>query len=254
MRGFAKKFYYETVFFAYRIKVKVDDFLCPHQKLKIFVTGFQHSGTSILRKIIGNHKDIQDILNEVDFRAVMRPNTSPSVYVMKSPNCDNRVFKACKIASHIKIVCIVKDPRDVLVSLEKRSGGEYHLEKFKKEWCECVQNSIAISKWPHGYLVRYEDLFKDNYREVEKLFNWLELPYDESVITKNKNRIAPIATDSIPQDEPPRTEHASFRSYQINQEFRQMSGQYKNELLREKQINIENDPLVRELMVSLKYL
>jgi len=253
-RRIVKRLFYEILYSLYQVKVAIDEIVFPRQRTKILVTGFHHSGTSILRKIIGNHTDIKDIIHEVSFREVMYPNTAERVCVMKAPNCDNRVFRACKIAKHIKIVCIVRDPRDVFVSLQKRSGGEYNLEKFKKEWCQCVHNSLAISKWSNGYLVRYEDLFKNDNEEVKKLFLWLGFAYDRSIITKNKDRMVPIVAKRVPSGEPPRIEQELFRSYQINQEFRQMSGQYVRELSHEKRANIENDPLVRALMVSLKYL
>ncbi|GAG65278.1 unnamed protein product, partial [marine sediment metagenome] len=141
--------------------------------MKILVTGFHHSGTSILRKIIGNHKDIADLWFEVSKNQIVNIKYPEKFVVMKAPNLNRFILAACRNLKNLKIISILRDPRDCLVSLEQRYSGRYPFATLKKDWIECVKNSLEIRSWPYGYLVRYEDLFKNNYEEIKKIFDFI---------------------------------------------------------------------------------
>lgn len=220
--------------------------------MKILVTGFNHSGTSILRKIIGNHKDIADIWLEVSKNHILYNKYPEKFVVMKAPNLNRFILAACRNLKNIKVIAIVRDPRDCFVSLEQRYGGRYPFATLKSEWIECVKNSLEVSAWPHGYLVRYEDLFKNNYEEIKKIFEFIGLNYYEEIVTKNTERQAPIWGNAVPEKEPPRTEQPLFRSYQIHQPFKQHSGSYMKSLSSEK-LKLFNDREIKKYMLRLGY-
>ena len=161
-------------------------------------------------------------------------------------------LKALKNLKNIKIICILRDPRDCLVSLEQRHSGSYPFDGFKKTWLECVRNSLTVSSWPNGRLVRYEDLFKNNYEEIKKIFEWIGLNYYDEIITKNTERKVAIASGGVPGVEPPRTQQGLFRSYQINQPFKQHSGSYMKSLS-SKKLELFNDPEIKKYMLELGY-
>lgn len=220
--------------------------------MKILVTGYHHSGTSILRKIIGNHKDIADIWLEVNKNQILYNKYPEKFVVMKAPNLNRFILAACRNLENLKVIAILRDPRDCFVSLNQRHSGHYSFAEIKQTWIECVKYCLDISTWPHGRLVRYEDLFKNNYEEIKKIIEFIGLDYYEEIITKNTERKAPICRGGVPDKEPPRTQQPFFRSYQINQPFKQHSGRYLKHLSKKK-LDLFNDPEIKKYMLRLGY-
>ena len=81
------------------------------------------------------------------------------------------------------------------------------------------------------------------------IFDWIGLDSAEECIEGNAQRKVSINTKIIPDSEPVRLENnVLFRSWQINQPVKQMSGAWKNEMNRATQKIFENDQRLCELM------
>ena len=55
-------------------------------------------------------------------------------------------------------------------------------------------------------MIRYEDLFDENYLNIKKIFNEIGFKYTANII-------------NIPDNKPANTEQMKYRTYQINQPF-----------------------------------
>ena len=170
--------------------------------MKIFVYGFAHSGTTILRKIIGDHSLIYDYLDETE----------------APPDIRNCVFK-CPILPDIrqkdcKRVMIIKNPYDIFGSLYQRLGDRVLMTP---------RHSISDYE-DHGMhflttrdiKIQYEELFEEE--KLKKLFDQLGLSYQPPI--ERESYIGDKWKD-IPEEKPTeQTEgsyHALYRSWQINQ-------------------------------------
>ena len=225
-------------------------------KKMIFITGMGHSGTSILRKIIGNHHGVFDVLNEADH---LYGTTIPSKYefvVYKFPRKDFSFLDDSHQAdSRFISVSIIRDPRDVFCSHRKRGGGSCDAPALIEEWIRHTETALNLEKQSYGYLTQYEKLFENNYEGVKMIFDWIGLDSAQECIEVNAQRKVSINTKTIPDREPVRFENnVLFRSWQINQPVKQMSGAWRNELDTATQKIFDKDRRLCELMARFNYI
>lgn len=202
---------------------------------KILVCGFPHSGTSILRVLIGNHDDVYDVTQECDTVSNMHlteaQKNGASYVVVKMPFTPKTFAKY----TSYKIVCIIKNPFDVFGSLHLRFGNKLpschtltDWERFATHW-----NSLRQGAFPNIMPVRYEDLFDNEYHTIKSIFSFLELPLKVCAqqIVSVSSPVSILDPDSpVPEDCPERKNHGQFRQWQINQPFENKTGQSQHAL------------------------
>ena len=83
------------------------------------------------------------------------------------------------------------------------------------------------------YTIRYEDLFKNNYQEIKNILDNIGIEYTNDIFNniKYKNSIG-YEINSL-NKKPPNTQHKEYRTYQINQEFRNFNDISKIDLTKE---------------------
>ena len=231
--------------------------IAKNTKLKkiLFITGMGHSGTSILRKVIGNHYHVFDVLDEAEnLYDVMVPSKYEFV-VYKSPrkDFDFLVDSHCT-DSRFTAVAIIRDPRDVFCSYRKRMGScDAHV--FIEEWIKHAETAIELEKQSYGYSTQYEKMFENNYAGLKNVFDWIGLDSALECIETNTQRKVSINTKTIPDREPERLENNEmFRSWQINQPVKQMSGIWKNELSKATQEIFSKSKKLCGLMENFNYI
>ncbi len=93
-----------------------------------------------------------------------------------------------------QFVHIVRDGRDVACSYRALKKSEsksiyfpqlpHNIAKIAAEWRDNIQqirNSFSKIGWQHVYETRYEDLVSQPQEELEKVCNFLKLPYDPAM-------------------------------------------------------------------------
>ena len=102
----------------------------------IFIIGCGHSGTTLLNKIIGNHRDIYSIPNETylfkkspdEIKEILNIYDNNRKSLKKKFVCEKtptHVYHINDMYTHTinpKIIIITRDGRDVFSSLKKRFG------------------------------------------------------------------------------------------------------------------------------------
>lgn len=81
------------------------------------------------------------------------------------------------------VLRIVRDPRDVALSLTKMPWGAQSMMEAFTYWKALDENSAEFFKTdPHSYSLRYEDLIASPKDELIKLCKFLDEPFEESML------------------------------------------------------------------------
>lgn len=207
----------------------------------ILIVGLPHGGTTILRKIIGNIPKVMDHIEELD--AIMGidvnrylnkiANTDYEAIVVKSP------FTPVNLTTmkhpKLKIVFIIKNPYDIYGSYAIRFKDENHYMGPYADRYGISKYEYLVSMWlnlrndPDIFTVKYEELFDNDYGKVKELIAWLGFTWNDDIIYSK--RIAGHQHVLPGQNRPMENtgaNNAPYRYYQINQEFRDMTGESKS--------------------------
>jgi hypothetical protein len=215
---------------------------------RILVTGFPHSGTSILRKLIGNRGDVHDLpfeKRDIDEQELAEATKNVSTHV---------VVKFPLIPENLMtdfddwLVVAMKHPCDVFGSMSARFATddttESRVRHSVQDWGIFADQWFRLSrKRPKGYIaVKYEDLFDQNFKTLRSVFAELELSFDESIVSSDRSdRIVEESVDT-PREEPARLEgkqHRLFRHWQINQPFENQTNKSRAYLSEEPRSEID---------------
>lgn len=182
---------------------------------KIIVFGFPHCGTTILKSIIGHIDDVDEIIDE-KFNA--NKESSKKYILCKYPHTYDFYFKN-NYNDYIKIF-IIRNPVWVFSSINRRFGYR-EVEKHRlDDYVNTLEKFIYYreNKLNNLYLIRYEDMFKDNFKNLKDIFMKIGLKFTDKIfdnslyVNKNTEKIK-----EIPKNMPKEFEHSKFRAYQINQ-------------------------------------
>jgi hypothetical protein len=119
----------------------------------------------------------------------IRYNTSKSIWAEKTPE---NIFLIESFANYFpkaKIIHIIRDPRDVILSLMKR--GHSHLSAAKV-WLTSVASIQRVRKNKNLLEIRYENIVNDPGLVFQKVCSHLEISYDLDFFLKDKYKTANI--------------------------------------------------------------
>lgn len=189
--------------------------------ITVFVFGYQHCGTTILKRCFGSHPDTQEVKDEVRPERANIPWYGTPTIVMKhaATFAPNLPYLNLKL---VRPINIIRNPFDVMVSLKKRHANLGLLKNYQpfRMWENWARYWVNPDKGVTT--VRYEDLFEDNNALVYKLLKDAGLECGDIQKQLSESPMA-IHYSSIPKSEPLRTSHEAFRSWQINQPFERRS-------------------------------
>lgn len=230
----------------------------------IFICGCGHSGTTILNKIMGNHKNIHSINQETGLFAQHTKYTDEEIIKSlgaldqriefnkkwlceKTPGHVYGIHRIFKLIKSPKIIVIIRDGRDVVASLHKRYND---FDKSVDRWVEDNNTWLNNQYKDSFHLLKYEDLVKEPQIELKKICDYLPEEYDTNMLNYKKEKVEP----SIFHDIIDGINHTSLRNYQINQELYDGTKRHLKDLT-EVQMNLlySNDRFM-ELMNSFGYL
>ena len=185
---------------------------------KIILFGFPHCGTTILRSIIGHIDEVHEIVNET---RTIKINSNKKFVLCKYPYTKEDFFSD-KYNTYIKIF-IIRNPLYVFSSLNRRFENKIPVNLCIDEYIYTLRFFIKYKKYPSDniYVIRYEDLFNDNYINLRNIFDKIGFIYDDTIFDNSKfhNKIQNCNLNIIPDELPKDSDHHRFRYYQINQPF-----------------------------------
>jgi len=224
---------------------------------KIIIFGFPHSGTSILKSIIGHIDNVYEIIDETKYINTSKFKTNKEFILCKYPYTIPEFF-GDKYKDYIKIF-IVRNPLFIYSSLNKRFSYNFstrsnlHIDSY----INTIKTYIYFLNNPmkNLYLIKYEDLFKDNFKELKIILNNLKLNYSDDIFDNSKysNKIV-TSIKNVPEKKPLNIHHEEYRTWQINQEFVNNNNLEKISLLEDQKNILMNDEFINILYPDIKSL
>jgi hypothetical protein len=198
----------------YFINKSFDNF--NNKSVKILICGFPHCGTSILKSIIGHSKNVEEIKYECD---KIYKTSDKDFILCKSPRTKPYYFDK-QYNDYIKIF-IIRNPLFVYSSLNKRYNYEIPSENNFNEYVKTLKLFIKYKNNPEKniYVIRYEDLFPNNYSKLKEILNNIGIKYTDKIFNNSEYINVAIKNASLPKKKPKNTDHSAYRTWQINQPF-----------------------------------
>ncbi|MFH1308285.1 MAG: sulfotransferase [archaeon] len=82
---------------------------------------------------------------------------------------------------------IIRDPRDILVSLRKVPFETKSAYILGKNWIQTINAIRQLRKLPNYYEIRYESLLTDPVKEIKGICKFLNLKYNKKMLDFHKN-------------------------------------------------------------------
>ena len=228
----------------------------------IFIIGCGHSGTTLLNKIIGNHKDIYGIdyetniffyselkiLNELKLFVSEKNKLNKKYICEKTPKHVYYIDKMYKYTINPKIIIMTRDGRDVICSLKKRFGTINHgLQRWiddNNQWL----NNKNINKF---FIFKYEDLVKNKTETINKICKYLKIEYYDEIFDYDKKEVK--LSDDFFNGIINNNKHNELRQFQINQDIYDGTNRWKSELTKEELNTIYSNKDFIKIMKKLDY-
>ncbi|MGH9338757.1 MAG: sulfotransferase family protein [Acidobacteriota bacterium] len=140
----------------------------------------------------GRDEFLAEILDSIDKHKLPGPR-----FVSKAPANSMHLATLCRLFPHSKFLFIIRDPRDVLVSHQR--GNRRWMEGANSTVEDCMEITekyfrgyLEAEGLPNVFLIRYEDLHQDFHATLAKLYEFIGVSSDQSIIEEgfNNNRFA----------------------------------------------------------------
>jgi len=218
-------------------------------KKKILITGFPHTGTSILKSKLGECSNLyecpfegfvityEDIARAGDNEFVLKK--TPIIPIEIRANTLARTKVGFEYGDYIIIfvtrnpwnafTSIIKDGANPLNKLQPNEGPQYFIKV--DEYLAAAKFFIEArdGNYKDIYSIRYEDFFPNNFEKLKELMDVIGLEYTNDIFTnRSKNYIhaSNINYDDIdPTDISYNKNRLKLRTWQINQPFQNMNAE-----------------------------
>jgi hypothetical protein len=217
---------------------------------KIIIFGFPHTGTTILRSIIGHIENVYEIVDEVNY--IDNHYTNYDFVLFKFPYLIDENELLTKYIDYIKIF-IIRNPLYVFSSLNKRFNYE---ELPEPHTINCYINTIKqfnifnkSKTIDNLFLIKYEDIFEDNYKNLIHIFDKIGFNYNKTIFDNSKytNKVQYGQHLTIPTICPSNTSHSEYRLFQINNPFKNNNDKNKIDLTESQRKILTTDINILEL-------
>jgi hypothetical protein len=210
------------------------------EKNIILIFGFPHSGTTILRKIIGKCNDIYEYKHETwKITDEMKINEKNEKNILIKWPYAAEEFMYDEEYKNYKKIFIIRNPYYVFSSLNTRLNYNLGVGHTINYYHGMIKNFLKMENRKDIYRVKYEDLFNDNYKELKNILNYLELNYDETIFEQEKE-IPNIIPNCV-------TDHEKYREYQNMLPLENFNGKTKLNLTEKNLLDLSKIPEIKKL-------
>ena len=243
---------------------------------KIYVTGFPHSGTSILRVKLGEGKNVFEQEQESPYPLHLEEfeKSNKEFYLWKRPIhlnlVDNPFDSIVKYGFKYKSESYFKDDYIVFIMRSPYFSYSSIYEIFKNEFGESkaaeslvdnfTRHFIPTAKlfldakynsYDKVYTIYYEEMFENNNKLLKELMNSIGIKQEVSIDETKKHFIGkiPYEENQIPNTKPDQylEDPGYYRTWQINQPFSNFNNVNKINLPQELIDVLDNSEIVKEL-------
>jgi len=239
-------------------------------KKKILITGFPHTGTSILKSKMGECNNLyecpyehptitsDDIRRAGDIEFILRKTPVIPIEIRANSLTQSRVIGS-EYGDYI-IIFVIRNPYNVFTSLCKagfdpltkigpNEGIEYHHSLGEYLAAAKFFLEAMNGNYTNIYTIKYEDFFPNDYQKLKELMNLIGLEYHNTIFdTKSKEythwrdcNISKIDEKTLDY----KNRRGEYRTWQINQPFQNMNGDV--DIPDELSNILENSPIITQL-------
>jgi hypothetical protein len=239
------------------------------EKPPILLLGCGHSGTTVLLRLIGAHSNIYGVSYESrvfeyeNFKLGLTTriwNREAVVqgkhrWAEKTPMHVRLIDRIFARYPDARIIFMVRDGRDVTVSMRKRFG---EFQTGLERWVEDNQCGLRWKDDPRVMLLRYEDLVKHYDETMPKICAFIDEPFEANLIDYHQERAYIFGKERRGQEivNPGSGEgedHKYYRNWQVNQKLFDGSGKWVEEMSDEEKAAFKANPEAMRLMAELGY-
>ena len=196
----------------------------------IMIMGSSHSGTTVLKSIIGRARGCHEIVGElksgtvksyVDVAMSSTPPGCEFVVVKRPPGGLSSRLEHCQpIWENIVRILITRNPVRICNSWNERRVPYRNCQTRFSQLENIVDAITSHRKVPNVYYLRYEDLFDNDHHYLRQVMDDIGLDYDDSVFdTRDSGSLSHRGISSVSRKKPSPLEHEKLRTWQINQPF-----------------------------------
>lgn len=240
---------------------------------KIFITGFMHSGTSILKSIIGHIPSVYELNNESKEYFIEDTLSGYQVsyihplhqkwhfeqipinkqwVVGKEPHMINNILED-RYKDYI-IILIMRNPLWMFSSMNRRVN--YYIDGDISFYESALERFLLLKdNAPSNiHTIEYENMFPNNFKALRDLLDKIGLEYTNDIFnnTKYSNKTADWVDRNKITSEPHPTQHELFRTYQLNQPFVNNNLAYKIDLSYNQKEFLRKNEMVHRLYPEVK--
>lgn len=228
----------------------------------ILITGFPHSGTTVVQKILAETPEVElfygkdeegnNIVGEMDNRffshkirelqqrrideieyAEIMEQEEPEYadFILAKDPMFHKFFLEGDYQNYMKIF-IIRNPLFVFSSLNKRFDYDIPENQGIQKYIDTVEsfNDLRENPIENVYTIRYEDCFENNFENLTNILKGIGIETNDSLFEIGEIKKDSEDTKVIPSNMKEGLEHTDYRTWQINQPFRNMNDYNKLDL------------------------
>ena len=217
-------------------------------KKKILITGYPHTGTTILKSKFGECKNVYEIVNEGDI--ITHNHISHSgeneFILIKTPVCPIEIRKYGfdwainndeSIYKDYYIIIVNRNPYNLFTSIIKRGFNplgkcQEHLQPAYhhtiEEYLQSCQRFLDAqnNNYRNIYTIKYEDFFDNDWQNIKNIMDAIGLKYQSDIFIKKTKNYKINERIEVPEQEPKVYDYEGlYRNWQINQPFQNMNSE-----------------------------
>lgn len=228
----------------------------------VFIVGCGHSGTTLMLRILGAH----DKLFAIDYETKAFQGNYPKMsqvikwnkigkeqnarWVEKTPSHINYIKRILKLFPKAKIILMIRDGRDVTVSIRQRLGDS---KWAQDRWIKDNKAGLKYLDDKRILPVRLEDLTSSTEETVKKVCDHLEIQYSNELLDYHTSefkysKVAPKQTSGRQGQD-----HLTNRVWQVNQPIFKDTSKWRTHANEEEMKLFENEEF-KELLKTFRYI
>jgi len=181
--------------------------------MKILIHGFPHSGTTLLRKIIGSVDGIYEVKNETFKITDKEIKDADGKIILIKFAFSYTTFYTKEYDDFIKIY-LIRNPYYIYSSLNKRFNNKIPFNHNIDRCLNTINNFMLIKNTvKNTFFIKYEEMFDNNFCLIRNIFETLKIPYTNEIF-KNKEV---LKYNNMPSEE--NKTHSEYRLWQIQQPY-----------------------------------
>ena len=230
----------------------------------IFLVGCGHSGTSVLLRLLGAHSMIYGIPYES--RVFTHPHIKQWLtskfwnrntiahrkhrWVEKTPAHVRMVDRIFTKYPEAKVLFVVRDGRDVAISMRKRFGD---FKKGLRRWVDDNRQGLNWMDDPRVMMVRYEDLVKQYDATMPRICSFIGEKFEEGLVDYHEQPAYIFSSKVKNPGSGSGKDHKDYRNWQINQKLFDGSGKWLQEMSEDEKAYFKADQDGMQMLIDFGY-